>query len=66
MCEVETDKSTVGFEATEELYIAKILVPEGEEIEVGHLVAIAVDDAADVAAFANYTPESESSGSAPA
>ena len=29
LCEVETDKATVGFEVQEEGYIAKILLPEG-------------------------------------
>ena len=30
ICEVETDKATVSFDATEEGYIAKILVGSGE------------------------------------
>jgi pyruvate dehydrogenase E2 component (dihydrolipoamide acetyltransferase) len=29
ICEVETDKATVGFEVQEEGYLAKILKPEG-------------------------------------
>ena len=29
LCEVETDKATVGLEVQEEGYIAKILLPEG-------------------------------------
>lgn len=30
LCEVETDKATVSFDATEEGYIAKILLRSGE------------------------------------
>jgi pyruvate/2-oxoglutarate dehydrogenase complex dihydrolipoamide acyltransferase (E2) component len=30
ICEVETDKATVTYEATEEGYLAKILVPSGD------------------------------------
>lgn len=30
LCEVETDKATVSFDATDEGYIAKILVSQGE------------------------------------
>ncbi len=30
LCEVETDKATVSFDATDEGYIAKILVSAGE------------------------------------
>lgn len=29
LCEVETDKSVVGFEIQEDIYLAKILVPGG-------------------------------------
>jgi pyruvate dehydrogenase E2 component (dihydrolipoamide acetyltransferase) len=56
ICEVETDKSTVGFEATEEFYLAKILVPEGEEVEVGHNVAVVVDNEEDVSSFKDFKP----------
>lgn len=36
------------------MYIAKILVGEGEEIEVGTAVAIAVDHEEDISAFKDY------------
>lgn len=32
ICEIETDKATVDFEAQDEAILAKILVPEGTEV----------------------------------
>lgn len=38
ICDVETDKATVGFEVQEEGYLAKILVPEGtNDVNVGEV-----------------------------
>lgn len=38
---IETDKATVDFEATDEGYLAKILVPEGTEgVRVGAVMFI--------------------------
>ena len=53
ICEVETDKATVTYDATEDGFIAKILVGTGE-VKVGQPMMITVDDAKDVAAFASY------------
>jgi pyruvate dehydrogenase complex dihydrolipoamide acetyltransferase long form len=45
LCEVETDKATVGFEFQDDAILAKILVPEkGPEIKIGTPIAITVDD----------------------
>lgn len=55
ICEVETDKSTVGFTVLEDMYMAKILIPAGGETDVGSPVAIAVEEEEDVAAFENFT-----------
>lgn len=39
ICEIETDKATVGFEVQEEGYIAKILVKEGtKDIPIGTVI----------------------------
>eukprot|EP00656_Telonema_subtile_P017253 TRINITY_DN19228_c0_g1_i3.p1 TRINITY_DN19228_c0_g1~~TRINITY_DN19228_c0_g1_i3.p1 ORF type:complete len:391 (+),score=81.32 TRINITY_DN19228_c0_g1_i3:48-1220(+) len=58
LCEVETDKATVDFENQEDGYIAAILVPEGaSDVPVGQVLAILVEDPADIPAFANYTQE---------
>lgn len=54
ICEVETDKATVTNEATEDGYIAKILVGTGE-IKVGQPLMVTVEDQSSVAAFANFT-----------
>ena len=38
LAEIETDKATMGFEATEEGYLAKILVPAGsKDIPLGQV-----------------------------
>lgn len=65
LASIETDKAVVDFEMQEEGFVAKLLYPEGaKDIELGKIVAILVEDKADIAAFADYTGESE--GSAPA
>ncbi|KFD48837.1 hypothetical protein M513_10321 [Trichuris suis] len=57
MCEIETDKATMGFEASDEGYLAKIVVPEGtKDVPVGKLLCIVVESADDVAAFASVSP----------
>ena len=62
---IETDKAVVDFEMQEEGFVAKLLYPEGaKDVPLGNAVAILVEDKADVAAFANYSPSS--GGSAPA
>lgn len=60
ICEVETDKATVTYDATEDGYIAKILVGRGD-ITVGAPLMITVDNAADVVHFANYSLTSSAS-----
>ena len=38
LCEVETDKASVGFEMQEEGFLAKILLPEGaKDVPVGQV-----------------------------
>lgn len=56
MAEIETDKATVDYEATDDAFMAKILIPEGaDDIPVGQTIAITVDDSDDIAAFASFT-----------
>lgn len=60
LCEVETDKATIEWEAQEEGFLAKILLPTGaKDIPVGTPVALVVEDEGDLAAFKDYTPSSE-------
>ena len=49
MCEVTTDKATVGYESQEEGYIAKILSAEGSVVPIGHLIGIMVEEKEDIA-----------------
>jgi len=58
LCEVETDKATVDFEAQDEGVIAKILVEEGKaDIPCGQPILITVMEKSDVDAFKDYTVE---------
>ena len=67
LCEVETDKAVVSFDAQDEGVLAKILMQAGSgEVKVGQPIMIIVDDASDVAAFANYTPDAAPAAAAPA
>ena len=58
LCEVETDKATVSFEAQDDGVIAKILADAGpSEISCGVPILITVEDESDVAAFKDYVVE---------
>ena len=57
LAEIETDKATLTWETQDDGIVGKILVPEGsKDVEVGTIVALLVDDAADVPKLASYTP----------
>lgn len=62
LCEVETDKATVSFEAQDDGILAKILVSGGKEIKVGEPIMVTVDNVKDVPAFQSFVP----GGAAPA
>jgi pyruvate/2-oxoglutarate dehydrogenase complex dihydrolipoamide acyltransferase (E2) component len=56
LCEIETDKATLAFEAQDEGVLAKIVVPAGtNDVPVGKLLAIMVSSKAEVGAFKTYT-----------
>ena len=70
LCEIETDKATMGFETPEEGYLAKILIAEGtKDVPIGkvnlfqslnisvQLLCIIVENESDVAAFNNFVEE---------
>jgi pyruvate dehydrogenase E2 component (dihydrolipoamide acetyltransferase) len=41
LCEIETDKATMGFETPEEGYLAKIFYPEGsKDVPIGQVLLI--------------------------
>jgi len=59
LCEIETDKATMGFETPEEGYLAKIFVSEGtRDIPIGKLLCIIVENKDDISAFADFKPDS--------
>ena len=52
LCDVETDKATMGWESQEEGYVAAILREDGSnEVPVGEIVLVLCEEASDVAAF---------------
>ncbi|XP_048728160.2 dihydrolipoyllysine-residue acetyltransferase component of pyruvate dehydrogenase complex, mitochondrial-like [Ostrea edulis] len=60
LADIETDKATMGFEASEEGYIARIFVEEGtKDIPIGKLLCIVVEEEGDVEAFKDYVPKPE-------
>ena len=59
LAEIETDKATVDYQATDDGFLAKILVQEGEpDVNVGSVIGIMVESEDDIAAFADFTPSS--------
>lgn len=55
LCEIETDKATVSFEAQDDGVIAKLLAQAGpNEIKCGVPILITVDNEKDVGAFKDY------------
>lgn len=62
LCEIETDKATMGFETPEEGYLAKILIEAGtKDIPIGKPLCIIVTEKEDIAKFESYQPPAESS-----
>lgn len=67
LAEIETDKATLGFEAGDEGYLAKIIIPAGsKDVPVGKLCAIIVEKEEDIAAFKDYKDDSSSGSSSSA
>ena len=54
LCSIETDKAQLDFDAQDDGILAKILVQPGVDIAIGTPICVVVDDASDVAAFADY------------
>ncbi|KAF4133782.1 Biotin-requiring enzyme [Phytophthora infestans] len=58
VCEIETDKAVVDYEATDDMFLAKILIPEGaENIPVGQPMMVIVDEEESIAAFKDFKLE---------
>lgn len=54
IADIETDKATMSFDASDDGYIAKFLVEEGAELAVGSPILVLAEEEEDVAAFANF------------
>ena len=55
VADIETDKATVALESMEDGFLAKISQPAGaQDLPVGTVLGVMVEDAADVSAFADY------------
>jgi pyruvate dehydrogenase E2 component (dihydrolipoamide acetyltransferase) len=67
LADIETDKATLAFENQEDGFIAAIVKAEGsKDVPVGETVAIIVEEASDVAAFASYSGGDAAAAAAPA
>eukprot|EP00188_Purpureofilum_apyrenoidigerum_P004731 Plantae.Rhodophyta-Purpureofilum_apyrenoidigerum.ctg5571.p1 GENE.Plantae.Rhodophyta-Purpureofilum_apyrenoidigerum.ctg5571~~Plantae.Rhodophyta-Purpureofilum_apyrenoidigerum.ctg5571.p1 ORF type:complete len:564 (+),score=137.71 Plantae.Rhodophyta-Purpureofilum_apyrenoidigerum.ctg5571:137-1828(+) len=56
LAEIETDKATVDLDATDEGFIAKILVTEGsQDVKIGTPIAVSVLEQKDIEAFKDFT-----------
>lgn len=65
LCEIETDKATMGFETPEEGYLAKIIIQAGTKgVPVGKLLCVIVENEADVAAFKDFKEDSAAAAAA--
>jgi len=61
LAEIETDKATMEFEAVDEGTIGRIVVPEGtDNVKVGTVIAVLVEDGEAVPADAGATPAAAS------
>jgi len=65
LCEIETDKATVGYEAQDEGYLAKIMVEAGDEHPVGVPICVVVEEEEYVDKFANFQVEGAEEETAP-
>ena len=64
VADIETDKSSVGYEVQEEGYLAKIFINEGGSAAIGDPLFVIVQEKDDVAAFKDYSPDSNSGSKA--
>lgn len=57
LCEIQTDKASMDFEAQDDGVLAKILKGEGSEQEIGVPICVIVEDEDDVNAFKDFVSE---------
>jgi len=62
LCSVETDKAAIDFNTEEDIFLAKILVPNGtKDVKLGTTIALIADDKSDLANVDSYKLSSDSS-----
>ncbi|SFS47995.1 pyruvate dehydrogenase E1 component beta subunit [Sulfitobacter marinus] len=67
MCEIETDKATMEFEAVDEGVIGKILIAEGTEgVKVNTAIAVLLEEGEDASAADNVSSDTPAAAPAPA
>lgn len=66
IAEIETDKTTVTFEALDDAFVAKILVNEGVDIPVGVPIMVTVEESSDVSKFVDFKAEASAPVAKPA
>jgi len=62
LCEVETDKATMDYEATQEGALLKILKPEGSSSRVGETIGIIGEEGEDIAGLLKEAEKEAESG----
>jgi len=66
LAEIETDKATVDLDATDDGFIAKILMNEGsQDVKIGTPIAVSVLEQKDVEAFKDFTLDGAKQESTP-
>jgi pyruvate dehydrogenase E1 component beta subunit len=67
MCEIETDKATMEFEAVDEGVMGKILIAEGTEgVKVNTAIAVLLEEGEDASAADNVSSDAPAAAPAPA
>ena len=66
VCEIQTDKATIGYESQEEGYIAKILSAEGVVSPIGGLIGVMVEEEEDIGKVDVAALQSEASAASAA
>jgi pyruvate dehydrogenase E2 component (dihydrolipoamide acetyltransferase) len=66
LCDVETDKAVVSFDAQDDFFVASLLVPEGTEVKVGDPILVSVEEESSIASFKDFKAPVTAAVAAPA
>ncbi len=64
LAEIDTDKASITFECTDEMVVAKILVNQGAEVNVGDPIMVTVEEG-DISAFSDFVAPTAAPVAAP-